>query len=89
MHRAIDRGSGGSRPQQFTEEHSRNPFGMGRVGKLLLCNESVAVEPFEQMFAEGGDHLGLRIVDMGVDEAGNNKTVVEMAHMHAGRHAVG
>ena len=42
---------------------------MGGVGEFLLLDKGVVVEPVEQLRAVGADHLGLRIMDVGVDEA--------------------
>ena len=36
---------------------------------LLFLDEGVFLQPFQQLRAVGRDHLGLRIMDMGVDEA--------------------
>ena len=46
---------------------------MGGIGEFLLLDEGIVVEPVEQLRAVGADHLGLRIVDMGVDEAGHDE----------------
>jgi len=54
------------------------------AGELLLDHEGVFVEPFEQVFAEGGHHLRLRIVDVGIDEPRGNDCVLVMSHFGAG-----
>ena len=37
--------------------------GMRRVAELLLLDEGVFLQPFQQLGAVGGDHLGLREVE--------------------------
>ena len=48
---------------------------MRGIGEFLLLDEGVFLQPFEQLRAIGRDHLRLRIVDMGVDESGQNQRV--------------
>ncbi len=42
---------------------------MRRIGKALLFHEGVARQPFHELRTIGGDHLRLRQMDMGIDEA--------------------
>lgn len=42
--------------------------GILRIGKLALHREGVGGEPLQQLFAKGADHLGLRIVNVGINE---------------------
>lgn len=42
--------------------------GILRIGKLALHREGVGGEPLQQLFAKGADHLGLRIVNVGIDK---------------------
>ena len=58
---------------------------MTGIGELLLLDERVVVQPIEQLRAVGADHLGLRIMDMGVDESRHD----ERARMIIDRRAVG
>ena len=46
---------------------------MRGVGEFLLFDKRIIVQPVEQLRAVGADHLGLRIMDMGVDEAGHDQ----------------
>ena len=46
---------------------------MAGIGKLLLFDEGVVVQPVEELRAVGADDLGLRIMDVGVDEAGHDE----------------
>ena len=41
---------------------------MRGIGKLLLFDEGIILQPVEQLRAVGADHLGLRIVNVGVDK---------------------
>ena len=41
---------------------------MRGIGKFLLFDERIIVQPVEQLRAVGADHLGLRIVNVGVDK---------------------
>ena len=47
---------------------------MRGIGELLLFDESVFVQPVEELRPVGADHLGLRIVDVRVDEARQYET---------------
>lgn len=85
MHGAIDHGRGGAAAQQFAQEHAGHALRVRRVGKLLLGHEGVLVEPFEQLLAVRGHHLGLRIVDMGVDETRADDAVRIVRDGRAGR----
>ncbi len=46
---------------------------MRLVAELLLLDEGVGVEPFEQRAGIGADHLHLREMDMRIDEAGQDQ----------------
>ena len=46
---------------------------MRGIGEFLLFDERVIVQPVEQLRAVRADHLGLRIVDVGVDETGHDE----------------
>ena len=75
VHRGLvdgseDQGAGGPVAQQLVAEEGRGLVGVGAVGEGLFGGEGVAVQPVEQLRAPGGDDVGLRIVDVGVDEAG-------------------
>ncbi|MNP28141.1 hypothetical protein D3C76_1210910 [compost metagenome] len=56
---------------------------MGRIGELALGGEGVGVQPVQQLLAVGGDHAGLRVVDVGVDEAGDDQRVAVFDDLHA------
>ena len=66
---------------------------MRGIGEFLLLDEGVVVEPVEQLRAVGSDHLGLRIVDVGVDEAGHDEAagviVNDRVPRRAGENVVG
>ena len=73
--RAVDHGGGGAVAQQLVEEERRDPRGVGRVLELLLLDEGVFLQPFQQLRAVGADHLGLRVVDVGVDQPGQDELI--------------
>ena len=73
MDRAVDHRRGGARAQDLAEEQPRHPLGMGLIGELQLRGEGILLEPGQQLLAVGGDHLQLRIVDVGVDQAGQDQ----------------
>ena len=59
---------------EFFEEES-GAGGVGRIGVFLLLDESVFLQPFQELRAVGGDHLGLRQMDVRVDEARHDQRV--------------
>ena len=69
MHRA--KGDSGRRAvaQELVEEETRIAGAMGRICKLLFLDEGVFSQPFEKLRAEAPDHLGLREMDVRIDEA--------------------
>ena len=85
VHAAEYQGGGGAITQQFLEEDRRHVAGMRLVFELLLGGEGVGVEPVQQLLAVGGDHAGLRVVDMGVDETGGNQRVAVLGDFDAGQ----
>ena len=80
MDRAVHGGRRRPGPQQFAEEQRRDGLRMCLVGELPLRDEGVFVQPREQLFAIGADHLHLRIMDVGVDEARADDRVGIMGH---------
>ena len=46
---------------------------MRGIGEFLLFDKRVVAQPVQQLRAVGADHLGLRIMDMGVDETGHDE----------------
>ena len=59
---------GGAMAYQLIYKKLRYLLGILRIGKLALHREGVSGKPLQQLFAKGADHLGLRIVDVGIDE---------------------
>ncbi len=70
VHAAEDQRGGGAVAQQFLQEDLGDLVGMGLVAELALGGEGIGVQPVQQLFAVGGDHPGLREMDVGIDEAG-------------------
>src|SRR5271166_7033301 len=69
MDRAIDHRRGRATAKQFIKKEFGNPSAVRGVAELLLLDERVIVQPVEQLRAIGADDLGLRIVDMCIDES--------------------
>ncbi len=59
---------GGAMAYQLIYKKLRYLLGILRIGKLALHREGVGGEPLKQLFAKGADHLGLRIVNVGINE---------------------
>ena len=70
-----DERAGGAVAEQLVEEEGGDRVGMGAVGEGLLGREDMAFEPLHELLAVRGDALDLRIMDMGVDEAGDDQAV--------------
>ncbi|MCY1290582.1 hypothetical protein D9M70_397360 [compost metagenome] len=87
MHGAEHQRGGGAVAQQFLEEDAGDVGGMGLVGELLFGGEGIGVQPVQQLLAIGGDHAGLREVDMGIDEAGRDQGIAVFAHLDPGGQA--
>ena len=58
---------------------------MRRIAELLLLDERVPVQPVQELRAVGRDHLGLGIVDVGVDQARQDQAVGICVDDRAGR----
>jgi len=69
MHAAIGRGRGRTMPDQLVEEARSDARGVPGITELLLLDEGVGVEPFEQVRRIRADHLHLRHMDVRIDEA--------------------
>ena len=59
--------------QALVEEQRGHGARVRRVRELLLGDERVFFQPVEQLLAVGADDLRLRIVDVAVDEAGQDQ----------------
>ncbi len=59
---------GGAMAYQLIYKKLRYLLGILRIGKLALHREGVGGEPLKQLFAKGADHLGLRKVNVGINE---------------------
>ena len=60
--------------QQRIEETRRALLRHGGIGKALFGREGVGIQPVEQAGAVAGDHVQLRRMDVGVDEAGHQQS---------------
>ncbi len=83
VHGAEHQGGGGAVAQQLAEEQVGHFAGVGRVGEGALGREGVGVQPVQQLLTVGGDHAGLRVVDVGVDETGGDQRVGVFEDLHA------
>ena len=70
---AIDHRGRGAMPSQFIEKEAGDRGGVRGVRELLLLDESVFLQPLQKLRAVGGDDPGLRVMDMRVDESGQNQ----------------
>ena len=84
MDRAIDHGGGRAAADELVEKELGNPRAMTGIDEFLLFDKRIVVQPVEQLRAVGADDLGLRIMDVGVDEPGHD----EAAGMVVDRRAV-
>ncbi len=84
MRRAIGQRGGGAVSRQFVEEEFGIARRVLRIGEFLLLDEGVFLQPFEQLGAVGRDHLGLRKMDVRVDEARHDQRVGKMLDRHSG-----
>jgi hypothetical protein len=58
--------------EQRVEEERRGRLGMRRLGMARLGGKGVRRQPLEQLGAVARDHVELRAVHVGVDEAGQD-----------------
>ena len=70
--------------QHFVAEKRRHRVSMSAVGKAFLLGEDVPVEPFEQPVAMRGNAVGLRVMDMRVDKAGDDQLARPVRHRRVG-----
>src|SRR3546814_14519100 len=64
---AVDGRRSGAVARQLVEEEARDRHRVFRLGEALLLHQGVALQPVHELGAVGGDHLGLREVDVGVE----------------------
>ena len=82
---AVDRSRRRSGAQKLAQEAAGHIVGMIGIGEVLLGDEGVFVEPFQQAGAKRADHLHLGIVHVSVDEAGADQRVGIMRDRHVCR----
>ena len=75
VHAAEDRRRRRAVAQQLVDELLRHHGRMVGVAEATLGGKGIALEPVEQPLAPGSNHLHLRIVQMGIDETGNDEVV--------------
>ncbi|MPL82839.1 hypothetical protein SDC9_28788 [bioreactor metagenome] len=80
---AIAAHRGSAVAQRQIEIERRDVGGMARIGKAGLGREGVAVEPVDQPLAPARDHLRLRVMHMGVDEARRDQLPAEVGDLRA------
>ena len=75
MARAVARHGGGAVREREVEVACRDSPRVDGVAEAHLLGEGIAVQPVDQPLAPTRDDCGLRIVDMGIDEAGQDQRV--------------
>ena len=75
VHAAIDHGRGGAVAQELVHEEASDPPRVVGLGELLLLDEGVFLQPLQKLGAVGGDHLGLREVQVRVDQSRQHELV--------------
>ena len=88
MHGAIDHRGRGARADELVEKERGDPRAMLGIGESLFFDESVIIEPVEQLRAVGAGHLGLRIMDVRVDEPRTDQAARMIVDERAGRRAL-
>ena len=80
MHGAVDHRGGGPAAQQLVEEELGHFARVRRVAELALGREGIGFEPRQQAGRGRGDHVGLRVMQVGVDEAGHDQLAAVVVH---------
>jgi hypothetical protein len=70
---------------QFVQEDLRHAGGIGSIGEARLVREGVVLQPGQQAFGGRTDHVGLREVDVQVDEARGQDAPGQVRHRDAGK----
>ena len=83
MNRGEDQGCRGAVAQELGQEEVGDFARVLGVGEAPLDRERIALEPFEELLAVGGDDVGLRIVDVRVDEARHDQLAGIVGELHA------
>ena len=79
VHGAEHQGRGCAVAHQFVQKKAGAFRGMSGVREAAFGRERVVVQPVEQLRGRGRDHVGLRIVDVRVDEA-RHQQAARMVH---------
>ena len=79
-----DQCAGGAVAQQLVQEEAGDFVGMGAVRKRRFGREDMAFEPFEQLRAVRSDPIGLRVMNMRIDEARDDEPGGKMLDRHVG-----
>ena len=66
---AKTRQAGGAMAQHLLIEKRRHLFGVIVIGEFSLFGKSIFAKPSQQLLAMTGNHITLRIMDMGIDKA--------------------
>ena len=85
MRAAIRDRRGGAVAGELVEKERGVARRMGWIGEFLLLDESVLLQPLQELRAVGGDHLGLRKMNVRVDEARHDQRVGVAVDGDAGR----
>ena len=79
MQRTKDQRGGGAVAQQLVDKKLRDLRGVVGIGKLALHRKGIGGEPLQQLLAKCANHLGLRIVDVGIDKARQQQLTAQVA----------
>jgi hypothetical protein len=71
--------------QQFVQEEFRDLAGVVRVAEGGFGRKRVPLQPLQQLRAVGPDDVGLRVVDVRVDEAGDDQLAAIVGDGDIGR----
>ena len=82
MDGAVHHRGCGAAAQQFIEKKFRYFTRMHRIGKLSLGRKRVRLQPRQQARCRRGNHVGLRIVNVRVDEPGNDQFAAIVGYVY-------
>ena len=85
MHGRIHRSTGGAVSQKLAQKKFRRLARNRGIAEPALLRKGVSLQPRQQLLAVGRDDVGLRVVHMRVDEAGQNQVTTPVIDASTGR----
>ena len=69
-------------PQRSSSSRKKRATSRACAGscELALGREGIGFQPWQQAGRGRGDHVGLRVMDMGVDEARHDQLAAQVVH---------